>query len=118
VAKAPAKKAAVKAPEKLTSASMIGFLAEKNQLARKDVKQLLEDLYELVGTGVMRGERVAMGKIGKMFIRIRPKREARIGRNPATGEDIQIAAKPATKVPRFTFSKTFKEAALKAKVTK
>ena len=84
VAKAPAKKAAaVKAPEKLTSASMIGYLAEKNGLARKDVKQVLEDLFEIVGTGVMRGERVALGKIGKMFIRIRPARAARIGRNPA-----------------------------------
>ena len=119
MAKAPAKKAAaVKSPEKLTSASMIGYLAEKNGLARKEVKQVLEDLYEIVGYGVMRGERVAMGKIGKMFIRIRPARAARIGRNPLTGEDIAIPAKPATKVPRFTFSKTFKEAALKAKVKK
>jgi nucleoid DNA-binding protein len=119
VAKAPVKKvAAVKAPEKLTSASMIGYLAEKSGLARKDVKQVMEDLYEIVGTGVMRGERVALGKIGKMFIRMRPARAARIGRNPLTGQDIAIPAKPATKVPRFTFSKTFKEAALKAKVKK
>jgi hypothetical protein len=29
-----------------------------------------------------------------------------------------ISAKPATRVPKFTFSKTFKEAALKAKVKK
>lgn len=119
VAKAPAKKtAAAKVPEKLTSASMIGYLAEKNGLARKEVKQVLEDLFEVVGTGVMRGERVAIGKIGKMFIRVRPARSARPGRNPLTGEEITIAAKPATKVPRFTFSKTFKESALKAKVKK
>jgi DNA-binding protein HU-beta len=119
VAKVPAKKtAAAKVPEKLTGASMIGYLAEKNGLARKDVKQVLEDLFEIVGTGVMRGERVAIGKIGKMFIRVRPARAARPGRNPLTGEEITIAAKPATKVPRFTFSKTFKESALKAKVKK
>jgi nucleoid DNA-binding protein len=118
VAKAPAKKTTVKAPDKLTSASLIGYLAEKNGLARKDAKQLLEDLLELIGTGVMRGERVALGKIGKMFIRVRPARGARTGRNPLTGQEITIPAKPATKVPRFTFSKTFKEAALKAKVKK
>ncbi len=44
--------------------------------------------------------------------------EQLIARNPATGEEIMIPAKPATKVPRFTFSKVFKEAALKAKVKK
>ena len=78
----------------------------------------MEDLFDLVAAGVMRGERVAVGKIGKMFIRVRPARPARPGRNPATGEEITIAAKPATKVPRFTFSKTFKELALKAKAKK
>jgi DNA-binding protein HU-beta len=118
VAKAPAKKAATKVPDKLTSASLIGYLAEKNGLVRKDVKQVLEDLFEIVGAGVMRGERVALGKIGKMFIRVRPARGARTGRNPLTGQEITIPAKPATKVPRFTFSKTFKEAALKAKAKK
>ena len=118
MAKAAVKKAAVKVPEKLTSASMIGYLAEKNGLARKDVKQVVEDLFELFSTGVMRGERVAIGKIGKMFIRVRPARGARTGRNPLTGQEITIPAKPATRVPRLTFSKTFKEAALKAKVKK
>jgi len=97
---------------------MIGYLAEKNVLARKDVKQLIEDLFEIVGTGVMRGERVALGKMGKMFIRVRPARAAHMGRNPLTGQEITIPAKPATKVPRFTFGKTFREAALKAKAKK
>jgi nucleoid DNA-binding protein len=119
VAKTLVKKAAPpKVPEKLTGASMIGYLAEKNGLARKDAKQVMEDLFGLMATGVIRGERVALGKIGKMFIRVRPARAARRGRNPLTGQEITIPAKPATKVPRFTFSKTFKDSALKAKVKK
>jgi integration host factor subunit alpha len=119
VAKAPVKKAiVVKVPEKLTSASMIGYVADKGGMARKDAKELLENLFDLISTGVMRGERVALGKIGKMFVRRRPARAAHPGRNPTTGETIMIAAKPETKVPRFTFSKTFKEASLKAKVKK
>jgi integration host factor subunit alpha len=118
VAKAPAKKAIVKMPDKLTSASIIGYLSDKGGMARKDAKQVMEDLFELISTGVMRGERVALGKIGKMFVRRRPARDAHPGRNPTTGETIMIAAKPESKVPRFTFSKTFKEAALKAKVKK
>lgn len=108
----------VKMPEKLTGSALVGYLAEKNGLARKEVKQVVEDLFEAVAAGVLRGERVAIGKAGKMFIRVRPARAAHPGRNPATGETIMIPAKPATKVPRFTFSKTFKEAALKARTKK
>lgn len=118
MAKTPAKRAANKVPDKLTSASLIDYLAGKNSLVRKNVKQILEDLFEVVGAGVMRGERVALGKMGKMFIRVRPARAAHMGRNPLTGQQIKIPAKPARKVPRFTFSKTFKEAALKAKAKK
>ncbi len=118
MAKTGAKKASAKVPEKLTGNSVVGYLADKNGLARKDVKQVVEDMFDLIATGVMRGERVAIGKLGKAFIRVRPARKARQGRNPATGEMITIAAKPATKIPRFTFSKVFKEAALKAKVKK
>jgi len=118
VAKAAAKKAVTRVPDKLTSAAIVEYLAEKNNLVRKEVKQVLEDLFEVVGAGVMRGERVALGKIGRMFIRVRPARAAHTGRNPLTGQEIKIPAKPATKVPRFTFSKTFKEAALKAKAMK
>jgi DNA-binding protein HU-beta len=118
VAKAKVKKAAVKMPDKLTGSSVVGYLAAKCGLARKDVKAVVEELFDLVAVGVMRGERVAVGKIGKMFVRMRPARPERQGRNPLTGEMITIAAKPATRVPKFTFSKTFKEAALKAKVKK
>jgi len=118
MAKAPATRVATKVPDKFTSTSLIDYIAEKNGLVRKEVKQILEDLFEVVGVGVMRGERVALGRIGKMFVRVRPARAAHMGRNPLTGQEIKIAAKPATKVPRFIFSKTFKEAAVKAKTKK
>ncbi len=68
-----------KMPEKLTGSSLVGYLAEKNGLARKDVKQVVEDLFDVVAAGVMRGERVAIGKIGKMFVRVRPARAAHPG---------------------------------------
>ena len=109
MAKTPARKAATKVPNKLTSASLIDYLAQKNGLVRKEVKHVLEDLFEIVGVGVMRGERVGLGKMGKMFIRVRPARAAHMGRNPLTGQQIKIPAQPATKVPRFTFSKTFRK---------
>jgi nucleoid DNA-binding protein len=116
MAKAQVKKAAVKFPAKYTGASMVGYLAEKSCCSRKDVKQLMEDLFDLIQNGVMVGQRVPLGKIGKMYIRVRPAQKARQGRNPLTGQEITIPAKPATKVPKFNFNKAFKHEALKAKV--
>jgi nucleoid DNA-binding protein len=64
----------------------------------------------------MQGSRVPVGNLGKVHAKEKPATSARMGRNPLTGESIKIPAKKATKVPRFTFSKAFKEAVLKAKI--
>lgn len=64
-------------------ASLVEYVAEKNGLARKEAKQVMEDIFELVATGVMRGERVAIGKMGKMFIRVRPARAGPDGKESA-----------------------------------
>ena len=49
--------------------------------------------------------------IGKLRLKKTPRRPARMGRNPATGEEIQIAAKPAGKKLAFSISKAAKVAA-------
>ena len=84
--------------------------------SKKEAKELLETVMDLIEAGVLQGERVPLGKIGKMHAKVKPATKARKGRNPITGEEITIAAKKATKVPKFTFSKGFKEEVLKAKI--
>ena len=84
----------------------------------KEAKELLETVMDLIEAGVLQGERVPLGKIGKVYAKVKPATKARKGRNPITGEEITIAAKKATKVPKFTFSKGFKEEVLKAKIKK
>ena len=124
VAKAAAKPAAAKAPkkvalpEKFTNTTLISYVAEKNDLTKNQAKDIVEDILSFMESGIMKGERVPLGKIGKVFVKVKPATKARMGRNPATGETIKIAAKKATKIPKFTFSKAFKEAALKAKIKK
>ncbi len=113
-----AKPKKVKLPEKFTANTMSGYIAEKHELSKKQAKEILEDIFEVVHSGVMQGERVPIGKLGKVHVRVRPATKARMGRNPATGEEIKIAAKKATKVPKFTFAKVFKEEVLKAKIKK
>ena len=47
--------------------------------------------------------------IGKLVLKKTPKRPARMGRNPATGEEIKIAAKPAGKKLVFRIAKAAKD---------
>ena len=111
-------KSKVQYPEKFTSTAIVNFLADKHEIPKKQAKAILEDLYDVMNAGVMKGERVPVGTFGKLHVRVRPATKARMGRNPATGEEMKIPAKKATQVPKFTFTKNFKEDVLKAKIKK
>ncbi len=110
--------AKVKYPDKFTAQTMIRYISEKNGLSKNTAKDIIEDIFNVINEGVIKGERVPVGKFGKMFIKLRPATKERMGRNPITGEEIKIAAKKATKVPKFTFSKNYKLESLKASIKK
>jgi DNA-binding protein HU-beta len=95
---------------------MLQYVSEKHDIPRTKAKEILEDVFDVIHAGVVKGERVPVGKFGKLYIKLKPATKARMGRNPITGEEIMIAAKKATKVPKFTFSKSYKDLALKAAV--
>ncbi len=116
VKKDNSKNTKVKYPEKFTASAIIQYIADKNNISKKQAKEIIEDLYDVINAGAMNGQRVPVGNFGKLYVRVKPATKARMGRNPITGEDIKIPAKKATKVPKFVFSKAFKEASLKAKI--
>jgi DNA-binding protein HU-beta len=64
-------------------------LATDHDLPKNKAKQLLEATFAAVGDAIARGEEVSIQGFGKFKVSDRPARE---GRNPATGETIQIAA--------------------------
>ena len=103
-------------PDQFTMRSMVAYLAAKNGMTQKETKQLLDDYLTLIETGVLLGEKVPVGRLGKMQLRLRPSQKARVGRNPATGEEITIAAKPAMYVPVLSFSSSLKEKARSVRV--
>ncbi|MBP9042824.1 MAG: HU family DNA-binding protein [Spirochaetes bacterium] len=105
-------------PQSYTITSMAGYLAEVRGISKKDAKEILDIVFDMIESGVLQGERVPVGKMGKVYAKVKPATKARKGRNPITGEEITIPAKKATKVPKFTFSKNFKEEVLKAKIKK
>jgi nucleoid DNA-binding protein len=99
------------AVEHFTKANMISYIAKRNELTQKVVRQVMDDYLSMLESGVLLGERVSMGNLGRMGLRMRKAQKARVGRNPATGEEITIPAKPRHPVPKMFFSTSIKERA-------
>jgi DNA-binding protein HU-beta len=89
----------------MTKAQTVAKLAEKADLAKSQVNKLMEELALLSYAEAKNG--FTLPGIGKLVL---VHRKARVGRNPATGETIQI---PAKKVVKFRVAKACKEAILK-----
>ncbi|MFA6410087.1 MAG: HU family DNA-binding protein [Candidatus Buchananbacteria bacterium] len=91
---------------KMTKSQLLASLAESANLSKKDVTLLLEKMVELAYVEVKNSGEFVVPGIGKL---VKVKRKARMGRNPATGEQIQI---PAKTVVKFRVAKAAKEAVL------
>jgi DNA-binding protein HU-beta len=106
-AAAPVKKAAAKkaAPQvTITLKQIAAELAEGHDLAKKQAEGLLGDLVALTTQHLKKGDKVRLSGLGILQVR---SRAARMGRNPATGEAIQIKA---SKKIAFRPAKELKEA--------
>src|SRR6476660_7321035 len=80
----------------LTQTQLADAVAEKSVLSRADAKKALAALEEVVLDEIGNAEKVKIGGVVQLDVRVRPATEARPGRNPATGEEIMISAKPAS----------------------
>jgi len=86
-------------------------LAEKTGMKLKAALAVVDFVFDEVGSAMTKGKKVNIRDLG-IFRKV--KRKARMGRNPATGEAIKIKASVK---PRFTPSKTIKEAMATRKYT-
>jgi DNA-binding protein HU-beta len=75
---------------------MIAEVAERSGLSKADAKRAIGALEEIVLEQVSNAERVRIAGLVALTVRVKPAQKARKGRNPATGEEITIAAKPAS----------------------
>jgi DNA-binding protein HU-beta len=80
----------------LTQTQLADAVAEVSGTSRAEAKRALEALEEVVLEQIAEGEKVKIGNIVQLEVRLRPATKARPGRNPATGEEITISAKPAS----------------------
>ena len=97
-----AKKAA--SPATITLKHLAAALAEDHELSKKAAEAILTDMVDKIAKHLKKGERIRIVGLGILQVR---KRAARIGRNPATGEPIQIKA---SKKVAFRAAKELKEA--------
>jgi DNA-binding protein HU-beta len=81
-------------------------IAEKQELPKKQVLELLEGFVDALTKNLKKGEKIRVPGLGIFVV---AKRAARMGRNPATGEPIKIKA---SKKVRFRPSKELKEAVM------
>ncbi|HIP53044.1 MAG TPA: DNA-binding protein [Chromatiales bacterium] len=98
--------------KKQTKTQIITAIAEDTGLTKKEVAQVFSSLGSLVKRHMQRrgsGE-FTIPEVGVKIRRVRkPATKARMGRNPATGEEIKIAAKPARTVVKVVALKALKD---------
>ena len=80
----------------LTQTQLAQEVADRAEVSRADAKRVLTALEEVVLEELGNAEKVKIGGVVQLAVRVKPAQQPRKGRNPATGEEITIAAKPAS----------------------
>ncbi len=83
---------------------LVAAIAEKAEISKKDAEKALKAFTDVVVEQMKKGEKVQLVGFGTFET---SDREARSGRNPRTGETMDI---PASRVPKFKAGKALKDA--------
>ncbi|EKD91551.1 MAG: hypothetical protein ACD_30C00002G0048 [uncultured bacterium] len=86
----------------MTKNELIEKVAKKSHLTKRAAADAVNAVFDLIRDNLSRGEKTIITGFGTFLVR---SRAARRGRNPQTGETIQI---PSKKLPSFTAGKTIK----------
>ncbi len=87
----------------MTKADLVEIVAKEAEMTKKDVEQLVEIIFESIVSSLNKGEKIELRGFGSFRVR---ERNARKGRNPKTGEPVDI---PAKRVAYFKPGKDLKE---------
>ena len=87
----------------MTKADLIESLARKAELPRPKAEEVVNGLFDDIVAALKKGDKVNLSGFGTFVV---SERKARTGRNPKTGEAIEIAAARGAK---FKASKTLKD---------
>ena len=91
----------------MNKAELIAAVAEKSGLSRKDSEKAVNAAFDAISAELVEGGKVQLVGFGSFETKTR---NARVGRNPRTKEEIEI---PASRVPAFKAGKALKDAVAK-----
>ena len=94
---------------------LIAALAERIETDKRNAEAALQSFIDVITDTVSKGEAVAISGFAKFARRDVPAKPRRMGRNPATGEEIMLAPKPASRSVKITPLKAFKDAVITGK---
>jgi len=94
----------------MNKAELVAAVAEKAGLSKKDSEKAVNAAFDVIADTLVKGDKVQLVGFGSFETKTR---NARVGRNPRTKEEIEI---PASRIPAFKAGKALKDAV--AKVTK
>lgn len=88
----------------MTKSELIQRMAEKNpHLYLRDIEKIVDTIFDEITGALVRGDRVELRGFGAFSVK---HREARMGRNPRTGEQVHVEAK---RLPFFKTGKALRE---------
>lgn len=90
----------------MNKTELVTKVAEMADVTKKDAEKVVNATFTAIEEALASGDKVQLVGFGTFEVR---DRAARIGRNPKTGEEIQI---PATKVPAFKAGKALKDSVM------
>lgn len=100
------------AGKRMTQSQLVRALAEKCEVSKKTSRDFVQHLAETAISEVRKNGLFVVPGLGRL---VRAERKARVGRNPATGEVINI---PAKRVVKFRVAKAAKDAIVPPKAKK
>ncbi len=87
----------------MNKTDLIAKVAELSELSKKDATKAVDAVFEAISNALKEGDKVQLVGFGNFEVR---ERQARKGRNPQTGAEIEIAA---SKMPAFKPGKSLKD---------
>ena len=80
----------------LTQTQLTTAVADRAEISKAEAKRVLGVLEEILLEELANAQKVRVAGLVQLTVRVKPAQKARKGRNPATGEEITIAKKPAS----------------------
>ena len=87
----------------MNKAELVTAMAERTELSKKDAEKALKAFTDVVAEELKKGEKIQLVGFGTFEV---TERAARTGRNPQSGEEMNI---PASKAPKFKAGKALKD---------